>query len=255
MAGGLQSPRHSAKAEPTASTRKPIEDILPMPEAKASAPEAQISGARVVPLHIETAKQFGGGARGRTLAIIYRQLCYWSKYAKWKGKNGKKFFYKSAEELSAELSYSTKTIYRAIAALKELGLIVVEKLHKHYWRQVNFFYIPHSPYAAAEPTPEAPAPAPAPEAPARASSTSPASSSTTINPSSFSAAPTPIHPAAAAAATSIKARGGVGFGRRVPIQQREYKPLIKQSLQSVVEKCYAMGEYLKNEQGRLVQTS
>ena len=99
-----------------------------MSAPKASAPRAQISSARVVPLHIETARQFGGGARGRTLAIIYRQLCYWSKYAKWKGKNGKKFFYKSQKELAEELGYSEKTINRAIKALRELGLVLVEQL-------------------------------------------------------------------------------------------------------------------------------
>ena len=95
---------------------------------KATPPRGQISGARVVPYQPETAKRFGGGARGRTLAIIYRQLCYWSKYAKWKGKNGKKFFYKSQKELAEELGYSEKTINRAIKALRELGLVVVEQL-------------------------------------------------------------------------------------------------------------------------------
>jgi len=226
-----------------------------MSASKATPPRGQISGARVVPLHIETAKQFGGGARGRTLAVIYRQLCYWSKFSKWKGPGGKKFFYKSAEELSAETSFSTKTIYRAIKALKELGLIVVEQLHKHYWRQVNFFYIPHSPYAAAEPTPPA---APAAEPPVSAPAAPARSCSTTIKPNSFDAPAAPggaVHPAAAATEKSIRSIGGVGFGRRVPIQQIEYKPLIKQSLQSVVEKCYAMGEYLKNQQGGMVPTS
>ena len=219
-----------------------------MPATKATPPRGQISSARVVPLHIETARQFGGGSRGRTLAVIYRQLCYWSKYSKWKGPGGKRFFYKSAEELSAETSYSTKTIYRAIKALRELGLVVVEQLHKKYWRQVNFYYLPHSPFASAEPTPSAPAET-APQPPVSASV---ASCSTTTKPSSLNAPPAPtgaVHPAGVAAATSIRARGAVGFGRRVPIQQREYNPLIKQTLQSVVERCNAMGEYLKNQQG------
>ena len=36
---------------------------------------ASFSGAgRSVPLDVDTAKELGGGARGRTLAIIYRQL-------------------------------------------------------------------------------------------------------------------------------------------------------------------------------------
>ena len=93
---------------------------------KATPRLAASSGARVVPLHIETAKQLGGGARGRTLALIYRQLCYWSKYAKWRGSKNRKFFYKSQKELAAELGYSEKTINRAIKALRELGLVVVE---------------------------------------------------------------------------------------------------------------------------------
>ena len=209
-----------------------------MPERKATPPRGQISGARVVPLHIETARQFGGGARGRTLAIIYRQLCYWSKYAKWKGKNGKRFFYKSQRELAEELGYSEKTINRAIKALRELGLVLVEQLHKRYWRQVNFYYLPHSPFAAAEPTPPAPlepAPEPSVSAPAAPGGA--------------------VHPAAAAAAASIKSKGGRGFGQNVRIQQRDKQPLLKQSLQSVVEKCYAMGEYLKNQQGGMVPIS
>jgi DNA-binding MarR family transcriptional regulator len=221
---------------------------------KATPPRGQISGARVVPYQPETAKRFGGGARGRTLAIIYRQLCYWSKYAKWKGKNGKKFFYKSQRELADELGYSEKTINRAIKALRELGLVVVEQLHKRFWRQVYFYYLPHSPFAAAEPTPSAPA-EPAPQPPVSAPVVS---CSTTTKPSSLNAAVAPggaVHPAATAAAASIKARGGGGFGQNVRIQQREYKPLIKQSLQAVVERCYAMGEYLKQEQEEMVPIS
>ena len=99
-----------------------------MSSQKTTPAGGQFSGARVVPLHIETAKQLGGGARGRTLALIYRQLCYWSKYAKWRGSNNRKFFYKSQRELAEELGYSEKTINRAIKALRELGLVVVEEL-------------------------------------------------------------------------------------------------------------------------------
>ena len=228
-----------------------------MSASKATPPRGQLSGARVVPLHIETAKQFGGGARGRTLAIIYRQLCYWSKYAKWKGKNGKKFFYKSQRELAEELGYSEKTINRAIKALRELGLVLVEQLHKRYWRQVNFYYLPHSPFAAAEPTPPAP-PEPAQQPSVSAPAASVSSCSTRTKPSSLNAPAASggaVHPAATAAAASIKSRGGRGFSQNVRIQQRDKQPLLKQSLQSVVEKCYAMGEYLKNQQGGMVPIS
>ena len=225
--------------------------------SKATPRFAASSGARVVPLHIETARQFGGGARGRTLAIIYRQLCYWSKYAKWKGKNGKKFFYKSQRELAEELGYSEKTINRAIKALRELGLVLVEQLHRTYWRQVYFYYLPHSPFAAAEPTPPPPAEA-SPQPPVSAPVAPVGSCSTNTKPSSLNApaaAGGAVHPAATAAAASIRTRGGVGFGQNVRIQQREYKPLLKHTLQSVVEKCYAMGEYLKNQQEVMVPIS
>ena len=220
------------------------------PNPKSTPPGGSISRVRVVPLHIETAKQFGGGAKGRTLALIYRQLCYWSKYAKWKGPNGKRFFYKSQKELSEELGYSEKTINRAIKALRELGLVVVEQLHKKYWRQVNFYYLPHSPFASAEPTTSTTKPT---QEPPRTSQNSPKTScSTTTKPSSRNASSdgsVGVHPAATASAVSIRMRGGRGFGQNVRIQQREYKPLIKQSLQAVVERCNAIGEYLKQEQG------
>ena len=185
-----------------------------MPAPKASPPRGQISGARVVPLHIETAKKFGGGARGRTLALIYRQLCYWSKYAKWKGKNGKKMFYKSQRELADELGYSEKTINRAIKALRELGLVVVEQ--------------------------------PITEASGALTEGSGAGSA---------GAGGAVHPAAKAAAASIRSKGGGGFGQNVRMQQREYKPLIKQSLQAVVERCNAIGKYLKEEQEGVVPIS
>ena len=150
-----------------------------MLNSKATPVRGQSSGARVVPLNIETAKQLGGGARGRTLALIYRQLCYWSKYAKWRGSRNRKFFYKAQRELAEELGYSEKTISRAIKALRELGLIVVEKLHKRYWKQTYFYYLPHSPFASAD-APQAQA-----EPPVRSSGADAAgSSSTTINPSS-----------------------------------------------------------------------
>jgi biotin operon repressor len=219
-----------------------------MPREKATPSGGSISAARVVPLHIETAKQLGGGARGRTLALIYRQLCYWSKYAKWRGPNNKKFFYKSQKELAAELGYSEKTINRAIKALRELGLVVVEKLHKHYWRQVFFYYLPQSPFAAMD------APQAAPEAPVRPPAPAPAATTTTTtNPNSRNAF-TAARAAAEATAKSIRMRGGRGFGQNVRIQQREYNPLIKQSLQAVVERCNAIGQHLKQEQEGAVTT-
>ena len=222
-----------------------------MTEAKSSARRAQISGARVVPYSPETAKQFGGGARGRTLSIIYRQLSYWSKFAKWKGKNGKKMFYKSQRELADELGYSEKTINRAIKALRELGLVVVEKLHSRYWRQVFFYYLPHSPFAAAEPTPTKQEPRPSAAPPMSAPTAAASDFSTTTKPSSLNAsggAGRPVHPAALASATSIRARGGAGFVQNVPFQDTKINPHIKQTLPVVVERCYAIADRMKEEQ-------
>ena len=222
-----------------------------MPTEKTSTPAVPLSAAlkpssRTIPYHPETAAALGGGARGRTLAIIYRQLAYWSKYAKWKGSGGRKFFYKSQKELAGELGYSEKTINRAIKALKELGLIIVEKLHKTYWRQVFFYYLPQSPHRSTEKPPEPPvridaavAATAAPEAPVRPA------------PPATEAPRPPVDAVRAAAATaaSIRTRGSGGFGQNVRIQQREYKPLIKQSLQAVVERCFQIGERMKEEQG------
>jgi biotin operon repressor len=221
-----------------------------VPTEKTSTPAVPLSAAlkpssRTIPYHPETAAALGGGARGRTLAIIYRQLAYWSKYAKWKGSGGRKFFYKSQKELAGELGYSEKTINRAIKALKELGLIIVEKLHKTYWRQVFFYYLPQSPHRSTEKPPEplvridaAVAATAAPEAPVRPA------------PPATEAPRPPVDAVRAAAATaaSIRTRGSGGFGQNVRIQQREYKPLIKQSLQAVVERCFQIGERMKEEQ-------
>ena len=212
-----------------------------MLKAKATPVRGQSSGARVVPLNIETAKQLGGGARGRTLALIYRQLCYWSKYAKWRGSRNRKFFYKAQRELAEELGYSEKTISRAIKALRELGLIVVEKLHKRYWKQTYFYYLPHSPFASADAPPAQAEPSVRPSGADAARS-----SSTTIKPSSRDAVS--ALGAAQATATSIRSRGSGGFGQNVRIQHKKNTPLIKQSLQAVVERCNAIGESMKNEQ-------
>jgi biotin operon repressor len=216
-----------------------------MPSIKSSTPVVPISAAlksststRSIPYNPETARCLGGGARGRTLAIIYRQLAYWSKYAKWKGSGGRKFFYKSQKELAGELGYSEKTISRAIKALRELGLIIVEKLHKTYWRQVFFYYLPQSPYRSTEP----PAPAGVAVEPQQAAvvATTP-----TNGASAGAGGSVDAFGAAAATATSIRARGGGGFRQNVRIQQREYKPQSNKTLQAVVERCYEIAAGMK----------
>ena len=225
-----------------------------MPTEKTSTPAVPLSAAlkpssRTIPYHPETAAALGGGARGRTLAIIYRQLAYWSKYAKWKGSGGRRFFYKSQKELAGELGYSEKTINRAIKALKELGLVIVEKLHKTYWRQVFFYYLPQSPHRSTEKPPEplvridaAVAATAAPEAPVRPA------------PPATEAPRPPVDAVRAAAATaaSIRTRGSGGFGQNVRIQQREYKPFIKQTLGTIVERCNEIALRMKQEQDEIL---
>ena len=94
---------------------------------------------RKIPLDITFAeKKIGKGAFGRTCSIVYSQMKYWFKYAKWNYDN-KLWFYKSQKELAAELGMSEKTIWRALKKLRELGLLVVAKHHSKFWRQVYFY--------------------------------------------------------------------------------------------------------------------
>ena len=231
-----------------------------MPTQKTSTLEVLISAAqksstRTIPYHPETAAALGGGARGRTLAIIYRQLCYWSKYAKWKGSGGKKFFYKSQKELAGELGYSEKTINRAIKALRELGLVIIEKLHKTYWKQVFFYYLPHSPHRASTAASGSTASVSAPVSAPRASVSTPAPAEAVLPDAAVDAPPAAsTRPAASgklaglATAASIRTRGSGGFGQNVRIQQREYKPFIKQTLGTIVERCNEIALRMKQEQ-------
>jgi len=232
-----------------------------VPTQKTSTLEVPISAAlksststRTIPYHPETAAALGGGARGRTLAIIYRQLCYWSKYAKWKGSGGKKFFYKSQKELAGELGYSEKTINRAVKALRELGLVIVEKLHKTYWKQVFFYYLPHSPHRASTGAPvgrTAPVSAPRASASTPGASTRPAPAEAVLP----TGAPVDAPPAASgklaglATAASIRTRGSGGFGQNVRISNpQDYKSKKIQSLGTIVERCNEIALRMKQEQ-------
>jgi hypothetical protein len=85
---------------------------------------------------------------GRLLSVLYNRLLFWSRYSKHKGADGKRYFWKSITELSEEISYSTKQIERALYVLLELGLIIRDKLAKHYYRQVWFYHLPKSPHTA-----------------------------------------------------------------------------------------------------------
>ena len=99
------------------------------------------SVSRKVPLDIDFAtEKIGKGAFGRTCSIVYSQLKYWFRYSKHKF-DGKYWFYKSMRELGNELGMSEKTIWRAIKRLRELDLILVEKHHQQYWKQVFFYHL------------------------------------------------------------------------------------------------------------------
>jgi hypothetical protein len=90
---------------------------------------------------------------GRFLSLLYQRLRFWSQYSKYTFQ-GKRFFWKSAEELSNELFASTKQIYRGLKALEELGLIERHKLRKHQYNHTYFYHLPHSVHTkeAAAPT-------------------------------------------------------------------------------------------------------
>jgi hypothetical protein len=97
---------------------------------------------------LKEAKPAGCKVSGRLLSLLYSRLLFWSRYSKWKGADGKRYFWKSIAELSEEISFSTKQIERALYVLLELGMIVREKLAKHHYRQVWFYHLPKSPHTA-----------------------------------------------------------------------------------------------------------
>ena len=85
----------------------------------------------------------------RMLTLLYKRLSFWSRYAK-HIHNGRRYFWKSIDELSEELQYSQKQISRGLKALVELGLIIREKLNKHNWKHTYYYYLPHSVHTAEE---------------------------------------------------------------------------------------------------------
>jgi biotin operon repressor len=110
-----------------------------------SSPSSGKSVSRRVPLDIDASQAvFGGGAFARTCSIVYSQLKYWWRYAKHQY-DKKMWFYKSQRELGEELGMSEKTIWRAIRRLRELGLVLVEKHQKQFYRQVYFYHLCYTP--------------------------------------------------------------------------------------------------------------
>jgi hypothetical protein len=97
---------------------------------------------------LKEAKPSGCKVSGRLLSLLYSRLLFWSRYSKHKGEDGKRYFWKSIVELSEEISYSTKQIERALYVLVELGMIIRDKLHKKYYKQVWFYHLPRSPHTA-----------------------------------------------------------------------------------------------------------
>jgi len=90
-------------------------------------------------------KKTGVSVSGRCLSIVFSRMLYWSRYAKHRFEK-KLFFWKSQKELSEETGFSEKQINRALMALVDLGLLIREKFHKRFWRQVYFYHLPVSPF-------------------------------------------------------------------------------------------------------------
>lgn len=91
------------------------------------------------------AKSSSVSVSSRTLSIVFSRLLYWSKYSKHRF-GGKLYFWKSQEELGIETGISTKQVNRALKVLVDMGLILRDKFHKHFYRQVYFYHIPVSPF-------------------------------------------------------------------------------------------------------------
>jgi hypothetical protein len=94
---------------------------------------------------LASSKKAGVSVSGRCLSIVFSRLYYWSKYAKHKIEK-KLYFWKSQKELATETGFCEKQINRALKALVDLGLLVREKFHRRFWRQVYFYHVPISPF-------------------------------------------------------------------------------------------------------------
>jgi len=90
-------------------------------------------------------KKAGVSVSGRCLSIVFSRLLFWSKYAKHRFEK-KLYFWKSQKELGEETGFSEKQINRALKVLVDLGLLVRNKFHRRFWRQVYFYHVPISPF-------------------------------------------------------------------------------------------------------------
>ncbi len=78
---------------------------------------------------------------GRSAATILQQAHYWMSVKGGKTIDGIKWFWKTYEQWAEELSLSISTARRAIAKLKSLGLLEIEKLSAKTHYQANWYTI------------------------------------------------------------------------------------------------------------------
>jgi hypothetical protein len=165
---------------------------------------------------------------GRLLSICYSRLLFWSKYSKHLH-NRKRYFWKSIRELAEEIAVSTKQVERALIVLVELGLILREKLQKHNYRQVWFYHLPKSPFTAGlEPDTETTTR----DTSIGASNSTPATTPTHKDRDGFIPAPAPNQ--------SRQAEVPIKPMQNVCIKQQKY--IIKNTLQTIVDKCLFYGQ-------------
>ena len=76
---------------------------------------------------------------GRTSATILNQIDYWTNTKSGRIIDGIRWFYKTYEEWAYELQISISTVRRAIAHLKETGIILVKKQSKKKCYHSNWY--------------------------------------------------------------------------------------------------------------------
>ena len=209
---------------------------------------------------------------GRCLSIVASRMIYWSRYAQHRFQ-GKLWYWKNQTELSEETGFSIKQVNRALKVLVELGIILREKFHKHYYRQVYFYHIPISPH-----TQELKAPSRTTSTRSRSTNSSRSSSGGSQHQQQFHrrsggavarheavvfssssapaaiGAPAPGAGGSAAPKTTSTIHKGKGFGSmgtKCPIQSKESPTPIKQTFLNIMQRCNAMQERMKNERGEV----
>ncbi|MBE9053937.1 HTH domain-containing protein [Nostocales cyanobacterium LEGE 11386] len=78
---------------------------------------------------------------GRSAATILQQAHYWMGVKGGKTIDGVKWFWKTYQQWAEELSLSVSTVRRAIALLKTLGFIAIEKLSAKTYYQANWYTV------------------------------------------------------------------------------------------------------------------